>query len=300
MKILNRFFMSKPIYNFFQHLGIIISMDNYESPIPSSKLFKKNQKIWSEESILTGIDMNVDKQIYLIENVFPKYMDEYNFPVEKSDIPYNFTLDNTTFGLQPAAILHSMIRYYRPKTIIEVGSGCSTYISAKACIMNEKEGFPAELIAIEPYPNEVLVKGFPGLKKLVIAKVSEVEFDIFERLEENDILFIDSSHVSKMCSDVNYLYLEVMPRLRKGVFVQIHDIFLPYDYPLDWILRLRKFYNEQYLLHAFLCFNKMYEVILANYFINRKYSEKMSVTFPEPEGYKGIHKPSSFWVRKKC
>ncbi|MBN2406072.1 MAG: class I SAM-dependent methyltransferase [Elusimicrobia bacterium] len=254
--------------------------------------------LWQKESELMGLDINQEEQLKMLDDIFPPYKDEYDFPVERTECPYEYYLNNNTFGLRSAAILHSMIRHYKPETVIEVGSGLSTYVSARACIINNKEGHPAKLIAIEPNPNRVLINGFPGLSRLEHMNVEDMEKDYFMQLRENDILFIDSSHVSKTNNDVNFLYLEILPRLNKGVIVHIHDIFLPYDYPSDWFLRLHKYYNEQYLLQAFLCCNNCYKIIYADYFMDKKYPDKMPYVFPVKEGYSNRHYPSSFWMRK--
>jgi len=285
-------------FEFFEKLGIHLMRKHYYSPIPDTRLLTMKNNLWEKESKLMGIDMNLEKQLYLLEKVFPQYSEEYNFPVNKTAVPYEFCLNNPMFGLQPAAVLHCMIRHFRPRTIIEVGSGNSTYVSSRACIMNQKDDHPSKLLSLEPYPNDILKKGFPGLSGLIIKKVEEVNLDFFSKLGNNDILFIDSSHVVKIGNDVNLLYLEVLPRLKKGVFVHIHDIFFPHQYPKDWVIKMRRFWSEQYILQAFLCFNNAYEVIFSNYYMNLKYPEKMKSVFPVPKDFHEYHFPSSFWIRK--
>ncbi len=121
---------------------------------------------------------------------------------------------------------------------------------------------------------------------------------MFLELDANDILFIDSSHVSQIGSDVNYLCLDVLPRLQKGVYVHFHDIFFPKHHPREWLIDKRLFWNEQYLLQAFLCFNDSFEIVFSNYYMNLRYPEKMNTIFPEPDGFKDYHHPSSIWFKK--
>src|SRR5260370_35538910 len=111
------------------------------------------------------------------------------------------------------------------------------------------------LVCVEPFPSDFLSKGFPGLKSLVIKEVQEIDLDFFSQLQSGDVLFIDSSHTVKIGGDVNYLFLEVRPRLKSGVIVHGNDIFLPFDYPRDWWLDEFRFCTMQYLLQAFWTFS---------------------------------------------
>ncbi len=117
----------------------------------------------------------------------------------------------------------------------------------------------------------------------------------FSQLQSGDILFIDSSHTVKIGGDVNYLFLEVLPRLKPGVIVHVHDIFLPFEYRRDWVLDEFRFWNEQYLLQAFLTFNSEFEVLLANYYLSSHHKEHLQAAFPDLPGWIG----GSFWMRRK-
>src|SRR5204862_4275961 len=119
----------------------------------------------------------------------------------------------------------------RPRRIIEIGSGNSTLVSARAIAQNTKDdpSYRCELIAIEPYPSEVLQRGVPGLSRLIREPVQRAPLSLFESLGDGDILFIDSSHVLKLGSDVHYEFLEVLPRVGPGTVVHVHDIFFPLE-----------------------------------------------------------------------
>jgi len=119
---------------------------------------------------------------------------------------------------------------------------------------------------------------------------------MFKKLKENDILFIDSSHILKIESDVKYEYLEILPRLNKGTLVHIHDIFLPAEYPKKWIMKNYRFWNEQYLLQAFLAFNEAFDVLWGGNIMNISYSEKLEAAFKSYK--KGKSRPGSFWIQK--
>lgn len=300
MRALGKMLLSQRIFEFFQRCGIHVVHNHFYSPIPDTSVLKSKKDLWEKEMELVGINLNIEGQLDLLENLFPKFRNEYDFPLNKTSTPHEYYITNGRFGLVSAAVLHCMIRHFAPRTIIEVGSGNSTYASARASMMNEADGQITKLISIEPYPNQVLRKGFPGLSELIPKKVEEVDISLFSQLEEQDILFIDSSHAVRIGGDVNFLYLEVLPRLKKGVVVHVHDIFFPKHYPEDWVMRDLKFHTEQYLLQAFLTYNNRFEVLWCGSYMYLKYLEKLKSVFPPPKGL-GFHEnyfSSSFWMRK--
>ncbi len=242
--------------------------------------------------------MNEKKQIQLL-NQFLRFKGEYDsFPKNKTSKPHEYYLKNPNFGPVDAEILYCMIRHFKPKKMVEIGSGFSTLLSAQAILKNEEDyGQKTELIAIEPYPNEILKSGFPGLSRLIPEKSEKTDFSLFNELKENDILFIDSSHVLKIGNDVYFEYLEILPRLRKGVIVHIHDIFLPFEYPKEWVLNMHRFFNEQYLLQAFLSFNSAFEVLWAGAYMHLKYPSKLEEAFSSYD--KKSVQPGSFWITRK-
>src|SRR5439155_21723522 len=152
------------------------------------------------------------------------------------------------------------------------------------------------LICIEPFPLDLLTKGFPGLRSLVQKKVEDVELEFFSQLQADDFLFIDSSHTVKIGGDVNYLFLEVLPRLNPGVIVHVHDILFPFDYRRSWVMEEFRFWSEQYLLQAFLAFNSEFEVIFCNSYLAYYHLEEFKATFPTSPWWDG---GGSFWMRRK-
>lgn len=284
-------------FRLFEKAGFHVTPNNFYSPIP--ELTSLNANLWENETKLTGLDINLEEQLRLLNQVFPQFKSEYNFPTSKTNTPYEYYLDNTCFGSVDAEVLHSMIRHFKPKKMVEIGSGFSTYISARACLLNkEKDGVNTELIAVEPYPNDTLKKGFPGLSALIQKPLEQVELDLFSSLEANDILFIDSTHVLKIGGDVKYEYLEILPRLKNGVVVHSHDIFLPGEYPKNWVMGNHWFWTEQYLLQAFLAFNSAFEILWAGQYMSLKHPEELSLAFPSYRKDPS-RSPGSFWIRRK-
>jgi hypothetical protein len=196
-------------------------------------------------------------------------------------------------------VLYGMVRSLKPRRILEIGSGHSTLLSAQAILANTSEdpGYRCELRAIEPYPSEILRRGFPGLSRLVTAPVQDVPIADFLELGADDILFIDSSHVLSIGGDVRYEYLEVLPRLNPGVVVHVHDIFLPAEYPEEWVRRQHRFWNEQYLLQALLVGNSGFEVLWGSSFMHLRHPEALERAF---RSYRREERwPASFWLRRR-
>lgn len=296
--ILKRFL--KQSFPFWQRLGIHITPNHFYQPIPDTRTLKDD--LWSNHSELVGIDINEKKQLELLSLFTSKFKKEYNrFPENKTSRPYEYYVNNEWFESVDGEILYCMIRHYKPKKIFEIGSGYSTCLSAQAVLKNreENDGYECELIAIEPHPNDILKAGFPGLSKLIPKEAQEIPLSKFKKLKENDILFIDSSHVLKIGSDVQYEFLEILPRLNKGVIVHVHDIFLPAEYPKRYVLKNYLFWNEQRLLQAFLSFNNAFEVLWASSYMHLKDPDRLEDAFTS---YKRDDErrwvPHSFWMRK--
>jgi hypothetical protein len=276
-------------------LGFHVLPVHYYSPIP--KVRELPTSLWKRVSELVGIDMNEDFQLKLLEDFKRLYSREYNslplYAHERSGLSYYVW--NPYFGPVDGEVYYCMIRHFKPKRIVEVGAGFSTLLAAEAVEVNRSEGYDCRLIAIDPLPPDFL-RRIPGLV-LVEKPVQELHHSWFDPLRENDILFIDSTHVVKLGGDVVYLYLEVLPRLGKGVFIHMHDIFLPSEYPKDWCLKELRFWSEQYLLQAFLTFNDEFEVVWAGSYLNLKHPEKLQETFRSYR--RGETLPGSFWIRRK-
>ena len=287
----------KKLFPFWQRLGLHITPKHFYEPVPDTTTLK--DEIWRKDSEMVGIDIREQDQINRLSDLRRDFKEEYeSLPRTATPVPYQYYIDNDSFKSVDGEVLYCMIRHFKPKRIIEIGSGYSTYLSAQALLKNKKGGTNAELVAIEPYPNDTLKAGFPGLSRLIIDKVQNVSLSEFNKLEKNDILLIDSSHVLKIGSDVQYEYLEILPRLKKGVIVHVHDIFSPAEYPREWVLGDYRFWNEQYLLCAFLSFNSAFEVLWAGSYMHLKHSELLERAFNsyKPEAAS----PASFWMRRKA
>jgi len=263
----------------FECLGVHVMPVHYYSPLPPRADLPDS--LFERLSDCVGVDWNAAGQQRYLKEVFPTYAREVEFE------------RNAGLSVVDAAILHAMIRHHKPKKIVEIGSGASTRFSARACVMNAREGHESALIAIEPYPGEALRAGFPGLTRLIEAKVQDVALD---EVADADLVFIDSSHVVRIGGDVIYEILEIVPRLKTGALVHWHDIVLPGEYWKDWVKGRNWFFAEQYLLHAFLQFNREFEIVWASRYMHLKHAEAITKVFPyfQPDA----HRITSFWVRR--
>jgi len=285
------------LFRVWERMGFHITPIHFYQPIPNTRSLTDD--LWLRQSELVGVDINEQGQIQLLHEFSSRFRKEYDcLPRERPLTSSQYYADNPTFGALDAKILYCMIRYFKPRRVIEIGSGYSTFLSAQAILKNEDEsGNKAELIAIEPYPNLTLRNGFPGLTKLICDQVENVDIDEFTKLQENDILFVDSSHVLRIGNDVQHIYLEILPRINKGVIIHIHDIFMPAEYPKAWVRERHIFWNGQYLLQAFLTFNNEFEVLWAAIYMLRHRAYLEEAFGPGEHHYE---RGGSFWMRRKA
>lgn len=285
--------ISKAIFNF---IGIYPIRDHYYEPSFNHK--KNLVHSLRLERNLPGIDLNEMGQLELLRQF--EYSSELTkIPVKpSSNSPSTFYYENPNFPEGDAECFYSMIRLKKPNVIIEIGSGFSTMVARLAIDQNKKDNlyYNCHHICIEPFEMPWLdeIAGVEILRQ----RVEDVDMSIFSMLNENDILFIDSSHMIRPQSDVLTECLGILPSLNPGVLIHFHDIFTPFDYPDKWLIDEVKFWNEQYILEAFLSCNKKFQVILALNFLNSKHPAKLEEKFPMLKNQFNKIEPRSFWIRK--
>jgi hypothetical protein len=222
------------------------------------------------------------------------HLDKIPFTDEPSE-EFRYHLINDYFPTTDGSIYFGILHEFKPKRVIEVGSGYSS-----ALLLDTNDQFFDNSIKatfIEPHPERLnsLLRAEDSASVTIHKKpIQEVDIDIGAELEENDILFIDSSHVSKINSDVNNLVFKVLPQLKSGTLIHFHDIYYPFEYPIDW-LRRGWAWNETYLLRAFLQNNNDYEILLWNRYVTTKHhneftSRQKSIIREKTGG--------SIWLRK--
>lgn len=271
------------------NVGVFPIRDHYYEPQFDNRNPKPD---FSQDRNLPGIDWNISGQLETLER--------FTFSHELSDIPHEkpeslrFYLKNGEFESGDAEYWYQLIRVHRPKRIYEVGSGNSTLMAMDAIRKNHHDdsNYKCEHICIEPYEMPWLEEtGVSVIRK----KVEDVELSFFSKLRENDILFIDSSHIIRPQGDVLFEYLQLLPSLNKGVIVHIHDIFSPKNYLKQWLQDEVLFWNEQYLLEAFLSHNSSWSIVGSLNHLHHNHYEKLKSVAPflSPES-----EPGSFYIQK--
>jgi predicted O-methyltransferase YrrM len=276
--------------------GFHVTQVHYYQPIPDTRGLPLS--LWNPVGDLPAVDMRQEQQEQLLSEIVTKFKDEYTaIPEGASTQEFHYYLGNLAFEAVDAEMLFGLIRLLKPQHMYEIGSGFSTRLAADALRRNRADGYSCRFIAIEPYPSAELERELPSDVELWRVPVQKVSLSEFESLGENDILFIDSSHVCKIGSDVQFVFLEVLPRIRPGVVVHVHDIFMPMEYPKQWVLDQHLFWNEQYVLQTFLSFNTTFEVLWAGQWMHIKHPDVLMKAFPS---YKTGVSPGSFWFRRRA
>jgi hypothetical protein len=242
---------------------------------------------------LPDIDLREREQVALLHEMLPFFAEFSVDPSPTNERRYGSQNDAYNYG--DAVFLYGMLRYARPRRLIEIGSGHSSCMTLDT---NDKWfNGSIECTFIEPYPKLLYSLLKPGDReriRIIPERVQDVDLEVFRSLEANDVLFIDSTHVSKVGSDVNRLFFEVLPLLAEGVYIHIHDVFYPFEYPPEWTLRDGRAWNEQYVLRALLQNSNAYEIVLFNTFLTHFHADFFEQHLPGAIRERG----GSIWLRK--
>ena len=275
----------------FMRVGVLPVNDHYYQPLVNP--LKSLTRPLDQQRNLKGIQWNVSEQLDLLNNF--QFSEELSsIPWEKKDArEHQYYLNNPSFLAGDGDYCYNIIRHFKPRKIIEIGCGYSTLICLQAEKKNAEAGYGSVThICVEPYE-------MPWLEKLPVEvirkKVEDIDEKFFSALEANDILFIDSSHIIRPQGDVLFEFLEILPVLKPGVLVHIHDIFSPRDYPKEWIVDRHCMWNEQYLLEAFLSFNSEFRVLGAVNFLKHSYPQELGTKCPNTAKFLD-DEPGSFWM----
>ncbi len=266
--------------NFVASIGEphIAPIGHYESPYPP-----KNELLEGYKNLNSGkhfmydfkaLNMNDEIQLQLYEKL-KEFFKNCNFSEEKDD-KNRFYYNNVCFRDTCATYLFSIINYFKPKNIIEIGSGFSTALMLD--INNNIFNNSINILSIEPYPSrlESLLLETDNLE-IIKENQQKVSLEVFKKLDENDLLFIDSSHVCRQFGDINRQFFDILPSLKKGVIIHIHDIFYPFEYPKQWVYDRRMAFTEAYMLRAFLQYNDSFEIICFPNYLKYKYPDKVKI-----------------------
>lgn len=274
---------------------------HFASPLPDAgELDRDAARVFAPAGPeLPGIDLAPAGQLELLRRLAP-FAAELPFP-DRPAAGSRYHLDNEFFPFADGAVLFALLRHLRPARVVEIGSGFS---SAVMLDTNDRHlGGATRFTFVEPYPDRLLgLLAAADRDRVTILRqrVQDVPADVFAALEANDVLFIDSSHVAKVGSDVNHLFFDVLPRLRPGVVVHVHDVFWPFEYPRGWFAKGYA-WNEAYLVRAFLQYNRAFAVLLFPSYLEAHHPAELLAAVPDA-AKRPTHAPDvgagSLWLRK--
>jgi Methyltransferase domain len=266
-------------------IGLQVVAKSFYSPIPDLRRLPAGT--WERQSDLVGIELDLDRQLEFLEAELAGPLGEFD--------PSPELLTNQSYGPVDAGVLYAMVRALKPRQIVELGSGYTSLVIARACVRNTEEGSQARYRAFDPYPG-VADPPPAGLDELVPAAAQDVPREVFDQLAAGDVLVVDTTHTVKTGGDVNRIVLEVLPALLPGVVVHFHDIFLPWEYPRIWAEEYGLYWSEQYLLQAFLALNPEFEVICALHALSREHPDRLRDIVPS---WNAGAVPGAFWIRRR-
>ena len=268
----------------------------YSPVVDTADVEARAEQIWPAAPSVLGIDFNDESHQQVLAQWFPAHMPQYDYPEVLAESPAlaDFFTRNSQLSWLDARTLFVFLKTLRPARMIEIGSGFSSLLTAD--VNRRFLDRTLDFTCIEPYPRPFLERGVDGIARLVKERVERVPLELFQSLERGDMLFIDSSHVAKTGSDVNHLYFDVLPRLKAGVLVHVHDIFLPHEYPKKWVMAENRSWNEQYLLRALLMHSTAFRVLFGSSYAHHRFPDLVvrALAHPKKLGFGG----GSFWMER--
>lgn len=273
-------------------LGYELVRKHYYSPIPA--LDELPPDIWTRENDLRGLKFDMAAGLAFVQAELAPYIEEYRPPAAPTSSPRDFYLNNGLYESVDAETLYAMVRRFAPPRIVELGSGMSTLVIADARVRNTPNKRDSHVV-YDPYPRPDLMPVLQSIAELRAVSATDVPEAEFAGLGSGDLLFVDTTHTVKIGGDVNRVILDILPTLAPGVLVHIHDIYLPWEYPQEFLAERRFFWAEQYLLQAFLAFNDEFEVLFSAHALHRRYPEEVARLLPRvpPDT-----RPGALWLRR--
>ena len=273
-----------------QDLGHHLQPNDFYTPLNDCAFLDANRDLWQGLPPGADIDWQADAQLDVAAEI-GLFVEELRDIPQRSTSVAEYCWDNMFWNNADALVQYGLVRSRQPKRYVEIGCGWSSLLLAKALARNNRL---CRVDLVEPYGNEELLATLPRHWTRHRTSLQRADLALFDRLEPGDILFYDGSHCSKAGSDVNWFFFNILPRLKPGVLIHLHDIFMPDDYPEEWIFSRGQTWNEQYLLQAFLMNNDAYRIVIANRFLFRHAGDVLE------KFYRGVQPAfgCSFWMEK--
>ena len=264
---------------------------NYYSAVPD--LEELTGQDWERRDSLLGIELDLDRQVRYLERELAEPLREISTLLGDTGLT-GFDIENTSYGAVDAELLWAMIRRHRPSRVLELGAGNSTLVIAAALEANRRDGHAARHSVCDPHLPDTLPPRLAGAVEGVAGRAQDLPASAYEELGEGDVLFVDTTHAVKLGGDVTAIVLGGLPRLGPGVLVHFHDIWLPFEYHRVLYELFGWYWNEQYLLQAYLAFNARVEVLIATQALVRDHLLRLRALIPS---YSDAYFPTSFWLR---
>jgi hypothetical protein len=271
-----------------QWRGWHLQPNNFATPLNDLRFLRAHPELWIRSVSPAEVELDLDAQLALIQTLQP-YVAELGDVPDEPVGPGRFHWTNDDFPRGDASMYYGLVRHLKPRRAIEIGAGWSTLVLKRAI---EANGGGCDVTVIEPFPRIDVLGDLPAGWRMHEHPVQLEDLATFEALQSGDVLFYDGSHCVHTASDVNWMFFEVLPRLAAGVWIHVHDLMWPFDYPATWILDNGLSWNEQYLVQAFLMGNASYRVRLTVSMLS--VARRAEVTAVFPEGLRG----GSLWLEK--
>jgi hypothetical protein len=263
---------------------------DFNSPLPD--LERLDDGFWETPRPMHGVDLAIDEAVELLTDRLAPYIGEFDRPADRP----GYTFASSSYGIVDAEILYGVVRWLKPRRLVELGSGASSHFIQMAARRNAAGGRPLHHRIFDPYPFTASPLGPVDGPSVTAVRAEQLDAALFDQLlEEGDVLFVDTTHTVKAGGDVDHIFAAIIPRLARGVWVHIHDVFLPYEYPRAWVVDDRRLWTEQYLLHAFLAFNRAFRVRLPAMAVSRAAPDALAHLVP---GFSVAARPGAFWMER--
>ena len=279
-----------------QRRGFHFQARDYYSALNDIAFLEENPDLWHHRPLPRGVDWDLEAQLRAVRRIAPYAHELKDVPQDMPPGPPRYHWRNDFWSGLDALVQYGLLREAKPSRVVEIGCGWSSLLMAAALTRNEAEGAAPTIVdQIEPYARKELLSALPAHWALHETILQRAPLEPFEALRDGDVCFYDGSHVARAGSDVVWFFSEVIPRLAPGVIVHLHDIFWPSDYPDPWIFERGQTWNEQYVLQAFLMYNREFEPLLSSTAVLGAFPAEMEELLGSlPTVLNG----GSFWMRR--
>ena len=274
-----------------RRLGYELRRQHFYLPFPDVERLPAT--LWDEPNAMLGVDLRLPCAVDLLQRDLKPYIAEFQ-PCEGPSADGAFYLDNGAYGSVDAESLYGILRHVKPGKVVELGSGATSHVIELARRANTGDGKPFTHTIFDPFP---FMSPMGPVTGPAVHPMPAERIDVSEikRLEAGDVFFIDTTHTVRTGGDVVRVILDLLPHVASGVYVHMHDIFLPYEYPREWVVDMRRAWAEQYMLQAFLAFNETIEVVFPAFAVSRENPKALQEVIAS--FHPGIV-PGAFWMRR--